>query len=80
MAINDRRRADQPEGPRLVPLKPHEEIRSLAHTSRKAAVHYEEKPGMAGAASIVDLYRTIARLCDEIDRLHTALTKGERDV
>lgn len=53
-------------------LKPHEEIRSTAHDCRKAAVFYEDKPAMAfDPRAVIDLYRTIARLCDEIDRLMT---------
>ncbi len=51
-------------------LTPKENIRALAHDARKAAVLYEEMPGMAlNPKVIADLYRAIARLCDHIDAI-----------
>lgn len=50
-------------------LNPKLEIRAIAHEALKASNFYEEKPGAMSAETIVDLYRTITRLCRQIDRL-----------
>lgn len=48
-------------------LKP--DMRELARKAREAAEFYEGKPGLTGAPAIIDLYRAVARLYDEVAAL-----------
>jgi hypothetical protein len=45
-----------------------DELRALAHDCKKAALAYETQPGLVQPATIVDLYRAIARLAELIDQ------------
>lgn len=40
-----------------------DEIETIRNDAKVAAEYFADKPGLTGAEAIIDLYRTIARLC-----------------